>query len=80
MQFDHITNDTSQGACSEPAVEPSRVVRCGICRSDSLSNSIVNATSTWESRVDKGRAAERGRRLLEGPALASDGIELLQRR
>src|ERR1700693_5602048 len=54
MQFDHITSDTSQGACSEPAVEPCLVVRCGICRSDSLSNSMVKATSTWESGVDKG--------------------------
>src|ERR1700686_3592523 len=75
MQFAHITSDTSQGACSEPALEPCLVVRCGICRSDSLSNSMVNATSTWESRVDKGRPPERAPRLLEGSALAGAGIE-----
>ena len=75
MQFDHITSDTSQGTWREPAVEPWFVVRCGICRSNSLSNSMVNATSTWESRVDKGRPAERAPPLLEDSAWAGDGIE-----
>jgi len=57
MKFDHITNDTSQGprpawpACLET------VVTCCICRSNSLSSSIVNATNTWDSRVDKGSRA-----------------------
>jgi hypothetical protein len=46
MQFDRMTSDTSQGAQREVAVEPWFAVRCGACRSNSSSNSIVNATST----------------------------------
>jgi hypothetical protein len=55
MQFDHITIDTNQGAWREPAVEPWFVVRCGIRRSNSLSNSMIKATRVCERRVDSGR-------------------------
>ena len=51
-QFDHIGMDTSQGA---PGVRPWLVVECGICRSNSLSHSMMNATSTWESKADNGK-------------------------
>ncbi len=44
--------DTSQGA---PGVRPWLVVECGICRSNSLSHSMMNATSTWESKADSGK-------------------------
>jgi hypothetical protein len=44
MKFDHITSDTSQGPWPERAAGPT-VVRCGICRSNSLSSSMVKAIS-----------------------------------
>ena len=56
MQFDHMTRETSQGRSCVPGVEPWLLVRCGICRSNSLSNSMVNATRAWESRVGNGVA------------------------
>ena len=39
-------------------VAPWLVVRCGICRSASLSNSIVKATRVWDSRVASGSFTE----------------------
>jgi hypothetical protein len=41
----HIAIDTSQGAPAAPGVAPWFVVRCGIRCSNSLSNSMLNATS-----------------------------------
>jgi len=40
MQFDHITRDTSQGPWRAAGIEVLFVVRCGICFSNSLSNSM----------------------------------------
>jgi hypothetical protein len=54
MQFEHIARDTSHGAYGVP---PWFVVRCGIRCSNSLSNSIMKATSASESSVDKGKPA-----------------------
>src|SRR5437763_8808300 len=58
MQFSHIASDTSHGAgaASAGADAPWLVVRCARRCSASLSNSIVNATSAWDSRADRGRA------------------------
>jgi len=78
MKFDHITSDTNQGPWRGPGrgpVEPWLVVRCGIYRSNSLSNSIVNATSTWESRIDKGRPADAALAPVHGSVFAGDCIE-----
>src|ERR1019366_3232230 len=52
--FDHMTCDTSHGASTEAAAGLPLVVRCAIRWSASLSNSIVNATSTEERRVGQG--------------------------
>jgi hypothetical protein len=50
MNINHITIDTSQGEEREP-VEPWFVVRWGIRCSNSLSNSIVKATSACDRSV-----------------------------
>jgi hypothetical protein len=55
MQLDHMTIDTSHGGWRRPAVAPWLVVRWGIRRSNSLSNSIVNAISAWESELETGK-------------------------
>ena len=56
MQFSHMASDTSQVGSPSPWLDvPWLVVRCGRRCSASLSNSIVNATSAWESRADRGR-------------------------
>ena len=55
MKLDHITMDTSQGPPRDPPAARDIVVWWGICRSNSLSNSMVNATNTCESRVERGR-------------------------
>ena len=52
MKFAHMVSDTSHGP-RDPAAGP-LVVRCWIWCSDSLSNSMVNATSAWDSRADSG--------------------------
>ena len=71
MKFENITNETSQG----PSASVFKfVVRCGIWCSNSLSNSMVNATKTWERSVGKGRVA--GRKPLRCfPTLVGDCIE-----
>jgi hypothetical protein len=79
MQVDHIAIDTSHGTLPGPCVLPWSVVRCGICRSNSLSNSMMNATSTCERSADNGSrpappsvsvmtcASSRGSWLMAGP-------------
>jgi hypothetical protein len=52
LQLRYIAIDTSHG----PYPELCFVVRCGILCSNSLSNSMVNATSAWESKVGNGRS------------------------
>src|SRR5438034_3847958 len=56
-QFSHMASDTSHGAGvrSPGADDPWLVVRYGRRCSASLSTSIVNATSAWDSRADRGR-------------------------
>ena len=51
-QFSHMTSDTSQAPSRSPDA-PWLVVRCGRRCSASLSNSIVNATSAWDSRAER---------------------------
>lgn len=53
MNINHITIDTSQGEEREP-VEPWFVVRWGARCSNSLSNSIVKATSACDRSVGSG--------------------------
>jgi hypothetical protein len=76
IQFVHMTSDTSQSLWPAPDVEPKFVVRCNR-RSNSLSNSTVNATSAQESSVDSGRRSlERGLLILHsGPPVS--GMRLL---
>ena len=58
MKLAHIGSDTSHGPrCASPVRAASArpmVVRCTIRCSASLSNSMVNATSTWDSKVGSG--------------------------
>ncbi len=51
-QLNHMTIDTSHGPPSPDG--PSNVVRCGDRRSNSLSNSIVYATSAWDNSAASG--------------------------
>ncbi len=65
MQFSHIASETSQGTGPlwPPSLFPDRpwsVVRCGRRCSASLSNSMVNATSAWDSRADRNRGPGSG--------------------
>jgi len=48
--------DASQTPLRESACAPRVVQFCNLC-SDSLSNSIVNATSSWDNKVGKGIGA-----------------------
>ena len=52
MQLNHIVMETSHGPRSPGS--PWRVVRCGIRCSNSLSDSIVKATSAWDNRAGRG--------------------------
>ena len=52
MQLSHMAIDTSQ--TPRPPGSLGRVARCGIRCSASLSNSIVYATSAWDSSVGRG--------------------------
>src|SRR6185437_13006058 len=53
MEFSHMTSDVSQTPSSDQP-GPWSVVRCGMPCSALLSHSIVNATSAWDSRADRG--------------------------
>src|SRR5262245_12676262 len=60
-----MTSDVSQAPSPWPAGSPDQpgpwsVVRCGMPCSASLSHSIVNATSAWDSRADRGNDASWG--------------------
>jgi hypothetical protein len=81
IQFDHITSEVSHGPRLGPAANLWFVVRLGICCSNSLSNSIVNATSTWDSSRWQGRMAACRVHAIANFALFSDaGIELCSSR
>jgi AICAR transformylase/IMP cyclohydrolase PurH len=56
MKFAHIACDTSHGPRPVPPAAPS-VVRCASRCSASLSNSVVNAISSRDSNVGKGRSS-----------------------
>ena len=56
-KFAHMLSDTSHGP--RPSRAGPQVVRCGSCRSDSLSNSIVNATRACDSSAESPSSATR---------------------
>ena len=58
MKFAHMVSDTSHGPRPDRAAGP-QVVRCGSCRSASLSNSIVNATRAWDATAENLSSATR---------------------